>query len=60
MKQLQHTHKTPETYTCNMHVMQHPDILLHHPDETPETFACNMNIRLQHAYIDIATYATSK
>jgi hypothetical protein len=24
------TYETLETYTCNMHVMQHPDILLQH------------------------------
>jgi hypothetical protein len=41
MKHLQHTYKTPETletYACNMHLMQHPDILLQYLDETLETY----------------------
>jgi hypothetical protein len=29
--------ETLETNTCNMHVMQHPDLLLQHSDETLET-----------------------
>jgi hypothetical protein len=41
-KHLQHTNETPETYSCNMHVMQHLDLLLQHPDETLEKYACKM------------------
>jgi hypothetical protein len=26
--------KTLETYVCNMHVMQHPDLFFQHPDKT--------------------------
>jgi hypothetical protein len=36
-KRMHYTDKTLKTYTCNMHVMQHPDILLQHPDKTLKT-----------------------
>jgi hypothetical protein len=53
IKHLQRTYETLETYVCNIHAMQHSDILLQHPDETfetyetpetLETYACNMRI----------------
>jgi hypothetical protein len=41
MKQLQHTYQTLETLktnACNMHVMQHPDLLMQYSDETLKTY----------------------
>jgi hypothetical protein len=35
-KHIQHPNRTLETNACNVHVMQHPDLLLQHPVETLE------------------------
>jgi hypothetical protein len=71
-KHMQHPNETLATYernTWNMlfatsMYMQHLNLLLRHTDKTLETYVWNTwnteNIHLQHAYIVIATHATSQ
>jgi hypothetical protein len=51
MKYLKHTSEAPETletYACNMHVMQRPDLFLQHPDETLENISLKKLKYLEH------------